>query len=95
MFPIPLEGQLRTHMHHLVEPPLSGRCRRKELFQPSCDFLIFCAAFLLLGVCHLVAEMSVSQGGDVAQIFYEQLAGDAVLARIVLSLTFYNLYIVR
>ena len=77
------KGELRTHMHHLVAP-LSGR-----LFQPSCDFLIFYAAFLLL-------MPSVFQAEDVAKVLYEKLAG-AEFDRNVLSsdLTFYNLYIVR
>jgi len=79
-------------MHHLVAP-LSGRTRQEKLFQPSCDFLIFCPAFLL---CHLMPKTSVFQGEDAAKVFYEKLAG-AELDRIVLSsdLTFYNLYIVR
>lgn len=91
-FPMTLapKGELRTHMHHLVAP-LSGRCGQKKLFQPSCDFLIFYAAFLLL-----MPKTSVFQAEDVAKVLYEKLAG-AEFDRNVLSsdLTFYNLYIVR
>ena len=89
---------------HLLVAPLLGICRRGELFQPSCDFLIFYVAFVLLvrSLSHLMPKTSVFEAEeDMAKVFYEidaieQLVG-AVLDRIKLSsdLTFYNLYIVR
>ena len=75
-----------------IPHPLSGRCKRSELFQPSCDFSS--AALFLPPICHSMPR--ISQSEDAAKVFYDQLAagGFAVLAFWIV-LTFYNLYIVR